>query len=214
LKRSSRERSKSGFTLIDVLVGGVIMLVVMFVMFQLLVPSMTMFRSQMAFSQAHQSSLMAVQKIKREMTNTAVSTLTINPTTYAFSFAPKDESAPFTTKGETRFRKIFIVYFLKDDKLFRKFYPYGSDSIPPVFGGPNPPALSLSHLNTAADTTNGTERVMASRVSHFQVIDGGADGVLIEPPIVVELTCSVPTDSEKVEEYEVRLEVSPRSMEW
>lgn len=198
------------------MVTGVIMLVVLAVMFQLLVPSFSLFRTQMAFSQTHQSALVSSQKLKRELTNTGLPTLTLDPAQTAISFSPKDTSSPFDSSGRTRYAQQFILYYLSpDNKLMRKLWPLSSDTPPSdLFDGPDPARLTQALLIQARTSTNGSEKVLAPDVSHFIITDSGTDPILIEPPIIMELTCTKATDSERSQEFQTRLEVSPRSVEW
>lgn len=199
------------------LVAAVISLVVLGVIFQLLVPSLSLFKSQMAFSQSHQSALLSAQRLKREITNTSVSTMTVSSDGYSVALAPRPGAAPFDSSGGGRYRSEFVIYFWDptSQKLQQKRWPRGGDSVPSgTFGGPNPPRLSESQLGSIIGSVNGSERVIASNISVFSIQDSGSDPVLLEPPFQIAITCSVPTQSDKNEDYEVFLQVAPRSVEW
>ncbi|MBI3928087.1 MAG: type II secretion system protein [Armatimonadetes bacterium] len=208
---------RPGFTLLEILVVACLSLIVLTLIAQLLFPSFALFRSQMGFSEAHQSGMTAAARWKRELLNSMLATVTVGSEPTAISLVPVKESAPFDADGDPQLESEFVIYYRGDrDRLLRKTWPAPAEAVPAgLFDGPEPPRLSPEQLRDVCTSTNGTERVLARYVEEMAMEDGdGGDVALLRPPLRLRLTCGVPVGGEKFERFTVNLTACPQTLRW
>jgi len=227
------KKTRTGFTLAEILVVAFIGVVVIGLCMELLLPSVWMFRVESARSEAQQASLLLVNRLKNELLNSVMDSIYVGRDPVAVVFqqvAPS--SQPFdVASGAPVLTDYWRVYH----------YDVGSRRVIFRKWPPEPPAtLSLMHTYpfTASDqavrllyqqdlqaivahTPNRSVQVMARNVDAVYITDYGNDLDndlnLLTPPLEISLTCSVDTSMRGAitkESFTASTRVIPRSVRY
>ncbi len=188
---------------------GFIALVVMGLCMELLLPSIWMFRVESARSDAQQSSLLVVNRLKNELLNSLMDSIYVGDAPVAVVFQQVvTSSQPFdTASGSALLADRWRLYYYDTQtrRVLAKYWP--PDPVVAVsllhnypFATSNQPVRLLyqQDLNTiVAHAPNRSEQVMARNVEALYITDYGNDADhnlnLLTPPIEISLTCSVDT---------------------
>ncbi|MEW6281546.1 MAG: hypothetical protein AB1758_23250 [Candidatus Eremiobacterota bacterium] len=212
---------RRAFSLLEVIIGSVLLVIVFGLVAQLLVPSLILFHSGMAGSEALQSGLKVTSKVRLEMLNTALESVTISQDGQALALLPKNPAQPFkVSNGDPLPGSSFVIFYLDPTAktIRQKQWPGpGEPSDTARFGGAQPPRLSEAELTGLVGSVNGTERTLARFVESFQVVDQDPASPFLEPPIKISAVISIETKrggAVRIERHETSVEVTPRSMRW
>lgn len=216
-------RRRAGFTLAELLVVAFLSGVVLFLIAQLLVPSLLLFRLESARTEVQQTTLMVVQRLQRQLMNAALESVTVisEPPAVAFQEVPEQDSFEVSS-GRPRMSNYYVLYWYdaKTRRVLSKQWPPKPPDIPGYdFAEPfEPRPLPEGHLKAILLQSNGTERVVAREVDSFVVTDDDGDPEPMHPPLVVTLTCSADASggggAERKETYSMTTRILCRNGRW
>lgn len=203
-------KRRSGFTLVEVLVSLGLLLLVMAMMISLLLPAFSLFRRQGGHSDAYRACLQAVERIRLELLNTQLETLTIAPDQQAISWQEPSTMPLFSaTSGEPLMSDTFTVLHYQERRIFlTSTASQGRAPSTQTF------RLAPQELESARIPTG---RVLARDITEFSLSDNDPDSVLVAPPLRFTLTCTVPTkgrQSQDEESFQMHATFTPRSQRW
>lgn len=212
-------RGGRGFTLPELLVVGFLGGVVLFLIAQLLVPSLLLFRLESARTEVQQSTLILVQRLQRQLMNAPLESVTLvaEPPAVAFQEIPEQDAFDVST-GRPRMSSHYVLYWYdaKSRRVWSKQWPPQPPAIPDYdFSEPfEPLPLKEGHVKAILLQTNGTERVVAREVDSVQFTDDDGDPEIMHPPLVVTVTCSAETSSDRKETYTMTTRILCRNGRW
>lgn len=175
-------------------------LLVLFVLLEMLMPSMWLFLQQSNISQAQQQAAVAIDQIKLGFFNTIPETISVLPTQVAVGWQPVDPTLPFDSQGVPRLQPCFMVFTWDGSRLWRcqcapatHTYAPPTPLLPGEFPTPNGPG-TVSH-------------VLAFNVSQFVVGALGSAGQ-VAYPLPVAITINVP-GTRKITQWTMRTQLNP-----
>lgn len=207
---------RGGFTLAEMTVVMFLSVVVFFLIAQLVIPSLVMFRTESATTDAQQAAFIFTHRLRTQLLNTQVETVTISEDPVAISFQEVLEDDPFDALGETKLSDYFKVYYWDETNKLVKYKEFSPTS--PAYDFTDrtkPQRLSLADLQAEVAAETGNEQVVARHVAALLISD--EDGVvnIISPPIKLDLTCAVESPRTRKEEtYQMQMQVNPRNVRW
>ena len=211
---------RAGFTIVEMLVVGGLLLIVMGLVASAMIPSFTLFQNELAGTELFQSALMLTQRFKGEVANSMATTMTVDPDNTRLAFLTKDEMLPMEPgAAKARWGRSFVLFYYEPDKkrIVRKLWPAPGQS-PPVglFDGPLPPRLNVTQMRAATSQRNGTERTMVWNCEECRFYDSDTTDNL-NLPVRLEFVVTQEArkgGSEDLLKRTLAVEAYPRSMEW
>lgn len=216
---------KRGFTLTELLVVMFLSIIVLFLVGQLVIPSLLLFNMESAATEAQQGTFILMGRLRQDLLNTEVDTVTISQDPVAISFQEVEEAIPFdSTTGLPNLENRFTVYYWNqaDQVVYRRTWPPNPPDLGSAYDFSNPTRplrLTPDHLRTITEQPNDRLRVIARNVSEFVVEDDDADPTLLHPPFRVKVTCTVNNNragqgDAKVETATLETKIMPRNVRW
>lgn len=211
---------RRGLSLVEILLVCGLLLIITGLIAKALVPSFTLFHTELSGTELFQSAIMMTQRFKVDVANSMASTITLDPDKTRISYLPKDMSQPMEPgTARPRFARSFAILYYEPQgrRIYFKLWPKPGQSPPPgLFDGTLPPRLTLAQLQAATSSLNGTERPLVWDVEECEFYDSDTSDILTLP---VRLRFVVSRKerkggSEDLLRRTLAVEAYPRSVEW
>lgn len=235
-KRPDRSRlyyKISGFTVPEVLTVAFLIGIVFFLVAQLMVPSVMLFRIQSARSDVQQGGLIFVSWINKAISNSMLDTVTVNTKPVSISFIEMNETDPYdTASGKPKLMNRFTILWF-DEKERKVKYRYWPPAPPPPPSAPvpatypfatseDPLALNSQDLTAICNTYYSQTKILAKNVEYLKIDDDDGDATtVIHPPLRFTIVCSAQSgtrrninQNEKEEKFCITTQVYPRTNRW
>ncbi|HXE71639.1 MAG TPA: hypothetical protein VNO81_03180 [Candidatus Nitrosotenuis sp.] len=197
--------------------------VVLFLVAQLLVPSLLLFRLEAGRNEVQQAALTFMHRLQKEMLNTDLATVSLGEEPPSLAFQEMDEADPYDVgTGRPKFSPWFVLYYYDSQQqavVWKRWPPEPPARGSYTFEDPTlPQALGAGYLSAVCSQSNGTERVLVRGVSSLEISDMDGDPSILHPPLAFTIICRVDVSGgggEKREEvYTLTSRLLPRNVGW
>ncbi len=164
-------RTGKGFTLIEMLVTSILVVLLFGLLFQFLIPALRFSSQGTVRAELQELAVLAMRHLVDDIERTSYAGISLHPNQMILSIHPLVD---ITQNSRRVYADTMIVYYHDPVRrvLIRRPWPPGPPNLPPP-GTAAPRRLSLLHLGQMVDESNQLERIMARSVGAFAVTHGG-----------------------------------------
>lgn len=207
--------------------------IVFFLIAQLMIPSVMLFRIQNARSDVQQGGLIFTNWINKAIQNSMIDTFTVAEKPVSISFIEMNETDPYnSTTGDPKLMERFTILWFDEAerKIKYRYWPPAppppplplEPSLYPFATSEKPLSLSPADLKTICTTPYDRVTILTKNVEYFKIDDDSGNATdVIHPPLRFTIICSAQSgtrrnlnEKEKEEKFCITTQVYPRTNRW